>query len=185
MPALANGLCVMFFKNSAIVSSQSTHRLTVVLGAQGILASFLFGRVQDGSGFVDEAGFVYAAYKEADSHDGDASRSLLGTCRGRSSRRHEATRLGGPLGFAGPVAADLVTMSLLWLPQKEDRFLEIPVQVGCSVLPELHFGGPSGDRRRGEATSRSGCRFAAEVRAATALRHATEARGACLRAASP
>ena len=74
--------------------------------------------------------------------------------RGRSARRHEATRLGGPLGFAGTVASDLATMSLLWLPQKEDRFFEIPVQVGGSVLPELHFGRPSGDRRRGEAKRR-------------------------------
>ena len=40
--ALTNGLRVMFFKNSAIVSSQSTQSLTVVLGTREILASFLF-----------------------------------------------------------------------------------------------------------------------------------------------
>ena len=51
----------MFFKNSVIVSSQSTQRLTVVLGTREILDSFLFGRVEDGSDFVDEADFVYTA----------------------------------------------------------------------------------------------------------------------------
>ena len=70
---------------------------------------------------------MYAAFKEVDPHDGDASRSLLATCRGRSVRRHEATRLGGLLEFAGPVATDLAKMSRLWLPQQEDRFFEIPV----------------------------------------------------------
>ena len=39
---LTNGLRVMFFKNSAIVSSQSTQSLTVLLGTREILASFLF-----------------------------------------------------------------------------------------------------------------------------------------------
>ena len=59
--ALTNGLRVMIFKNSAIVSSQSTQSPTVVLGTLEILDSFLFGRVEDGSDFVDEADFVYAA----------------------------------------------------------------------------------------------------------------------------